>query len=169
MSTPARWIRLDAGGGAALRAAVAGFAQAQSEYSAPAALWGRAGEGERLLDSNCERELTLALVAPFKFAPGHPQRWCAWALTPLVAAWRAAGLRAYLEGDGVFLSGRRVAAGDASAVGACVVVISSVAAAEGAFLDELRRRIASQHGWQFDHSWPSAAEKEAMLEQADAA
>ena len=158
MPTPARWIRLEAEGHAALRAAVAGFAQAQSEYSAPAALWGRAGEGE----------LLLAIVAPRKFAPGHAQRRCAWALSPLVATLRSAGLRAYLEGDDVCLSGRRVAAGDASAVGACVVVISSVAATEGAFLDELRRRIASQHGWQFDHSWPSAEEKETMLEQADA-
>ena len=158
MATAARWIRLEAQGHAALRAAVAGFAQAQTGDSAPAALWGRAAEGE----------LLLAIVAPQKFAPGHAQRRCAWALSPLVAALRAAGLRAYLEGDDVFLSGRRVAAGDASAVGACVVVVSSVEAAEGAFLEELRRRIASQHGWQFDHSWPSAEEKETMLEQADA-
>ena len=158
MATPARWIRLEAESGAALRAAVAGFAQAQNEYSDPAALWGRVGDGE----------LLLAIVAPHKFAPGHAQRHCAWALSPLVAALRAGGLRAYLEGDDVFLSGRRVAASGASAVGACVVVVSSVEATEGAFMDELRRRIAAQHGWQFDHSWPTAAEREIMLEHVNA-
>ena len=158
MATPARWIRLEAAGGPELRAAFTRFARVQTDASAPAALWGRSAQGE----------LALALVAPQKFAPGHARRWCAWALSPLVAALRAAGLRAYLEGDGVFSGGRRVAASDAIAVGACVVVISSVAAPEGAFLDELRGRIESQHGWQFDHSWPSAAEKEAMGEKADA-
>ena len=153
MATPARWIRVDAEDGRGLRAACAGFARAQSDRSAPAVLWARAG---------------VALVAPHKFAPGRASRWGSWGLSPLIAAFRQAGLRAYLDEDGIWLSGRRIASSEAWAESACVVVTAGFAPPGGRFLDCLRERIESQHGWQFDHCWPSSAEKEAMLERVSA-
>ena len=158
MAIAARWIRLETDGAPALRAACAGFALAQSAGSAPAVLWSRAGEDG----------LAFALVAPLKFAPGRLQRWRSWALSPLIAAFRQAGLRAYLEGDGVCLSGRRIAGSEVSAVGGCAVVAASFALPDARFMDRLRERIESQHGWQFDHSWPTEQEKEVMLERANA-
>ena len=103
MANAARWIRLDPGGMPALLAACAGFANSQASHALPAALWAR-GEEDRF---------AFALVAPLKFAPGRPQRWRAWALAPLVATYRQFGLRAYLEGDGVYLGSRKIATSDA--------------------------------------------------------
>lgn len=154
MATPARWIRVDAQDAGDLRAACDGFARVQSARSAPAVLWAR--------------DLGLALVAPSKFAPGRSRRWRSWGLAPLIAAFRQAGLRAYLNEGGVWLSGRCIASSEAWPAGACVVVTARFSPPDGQFLDLLRERIESQHGWQFDHCWPSSAEKEAMLEQADA-
>ena len=154
MAIPARWIRVDAGDGRELRAACDGFARAQSARSAPAVLWAR--------------ELGLALVAPLKFAPGRAQRWRSWGLAPLIAAFRRAGLRAYLEDDGVWLSGRRIASSEAWPVGACVVIAAHFHAPHAQFLDWVRERIESQHGWQFDHCWPSSVEQDAMQEQVNA-
>lgn len=155
MATPARWIRLEAEDARGLRGVCEGFARAQSARSAPAVLWAR--------------ETGLALVAPMKFVPGRPQRWRSWGLSPLAAAFRQEGLRAYLEDDGnIWASGRRLAWSEAWAAGACVVVVAYFAAPAREFLERLRERIESQHGWQFDHCWPSSAEKEAMLEQVGA-
>ncbi len=158
MAIAARWIRLEANGGVVLRAASAGFARAQSPDSAPAALW----------TEESSPDLAFALVVPLKFAPGRARRWRAWALSPLIAAYRHVGLRAYLEADGIRASGRRIAACEASLVGACAVVVSTFTPPAGRFLEQLRQRIESQHGWQFDHSWPSSAEKEVMLERVNA-
>lgn len=154
MATAARWIRLHSDQAAALRAAYAGFARAQSPRAAPAMLWARADE------SAC----FVAQVAPLKFAPGRSRRWRAWALAPLIATYRHFGLRAYLDGDSICLSGRRIATSDATAIGACAVVVSSFLSLECDFMDSFRSRIESQHGWQFDHSWPSPAERDAMAE-----
>lgn len=154
MATRARWIRIEAGEERDLRAGCDGFARAQSACSAPAVLWARG--------------IGLALVVPAKFAPGRSQRWRAWGLAPLIAAFRQAGLRAYLDEDGVWLSGRRIASSEAWQSGACIVVTAAFAAPDGKFLDRVRERIESQHGWQFDHGWPSSAEKGAMLEKANA-
>ena len=163
MPTAARWIRLEPGGTAAWHAAAAGFAQAQSARSAPAVLWARSAD-------DC---IALALVAPLKFSPGRARRRGSWALAPLIATYRRFGLRAYLDGDGICLGGRRIASSEASLVGACVTVVSIVPLPQDAMLDALRCRIESQHGWQFDHSWPSAEERTAIgealaLEVADA-
>jgi len=105
---------------------------------------------------------------PLKYAPGRARRWRSWGLSPLIAALRQAGLRAYLEGDGVWASGRRIASSEAWTSGACAVVTACFAAPSGQFLERVRERIESQHGWQFDHCWPSSTEKEAMLEKASA-
>ena len=161
MAIVARWIRIDRGAAVALRATFAAFARAQSRFSRPAVLWGRTGE------SGC----AFALVAPFKFAPGRRQRWHAWALAPLVAAWRRHGVRACLETDSVSLSGERIAASESTAVGDCALVVCSLDWPEREFMETLRERIGSQHGWQFDHCWPSNAERLAMagvLADADA-
>ena len=157
MAIAARWIRLEANGGVVLRAASAGFARAQSPDSAPAALWTEEAP-----------DLAFALVVPLKFAPGRAQRWRAWALSPLISAFRHAGLRAYLEAEGICVSGRRIAACEASPVGACAVVVSIFTPPAGRFLEQLRERIESQYGWEFDHSWPSSAEEEVMLDQVNA-
>lgn len=154
MAVAARWIRLEVEDARELRVACDGFARAQSARSAPAVLWAR--------------ETGLALVVPLKFAPGRSQRWRSWGLAPLIAAFRQSGLRAYLDEDGVWVSGRRIASSDAWPVGECVVVVARFAAPVGGFLERLRERIESQHGWQFDHCWPSSVEQEAMLERANA-
>lgn len=163
MAIPARWIRIEAHAGPALPAASAGFARAcagfahaQTARSAPAVLW-----------TQTARELAVALVVPLKFAPGRSRRWCSWGLSPLIAAFRQAGLRAYHDADGIWSGGRRIASGEARPVGECVVVAMGFAPPSHQFLQSVRERIESQHGWQFDHAWPSAAEKEAMLEQVD--
>ena len=163
MAHAARWIRLDPGGTLALHAACAGFANSQPSRAVPAALWARTDDGR----------FALALIAPLKFAPGRSPRWRAWALAPLVAAYRQFGLRAYREPDGICLGSRRIATCDASAIGECAVVMSSFLPLKCNFMDAYRGRIESQHGWQFDHSWPSAAEREAIAdalagEKADA-
>jgi hypothetical protein len=151
---PARWIRVEVKDARGFRAACDGFGRAQCAQSAPAVLWAR--------------DLGLAVVAPFKFAPGHRRRWGAWGLSPLIAAFRQAGLRAYLEDDGIWLSGRRIASSEAWAVGDCAVIAAGFAPPNAQFLEKVRERIESQHGWQFDHCWPSSAEKDSILEQANA-
>ncbi|MBI1942426.1 MAG: hypothetical protein HYS35_02070 [Betaproteobacteria bacterium] len=152
MVIAARWIRLESDRAVTWRAACTGFARAQSARSAPAVLWARpAGE-----------DLVIALIAPLKFAPGRARRWSSWALAPLIATYRQFGMRAYLDGDGVCLGGRSVARSEAGVIGACVIVVAMVALPQDAMLDALRCRIESQHAWQFDHSWPSAAERSAI-------
>ena len=163
MAIGARWIRLQRGEAPALRAAYAGFALAQSARAAPTVLWAGAAGGQ----------ITFAVVAPLKFAPGRARRWRAWALAPLIATYRQLGLRAYLDGDGIVLSGRRIAASHATAIGKCAVIVSSFLSLDCEFMDQFRSRIEAQHGWQFDHSWPSATEREAIAdalagEKADA-
>ena len=153
MAIAARWIRLDRNGPAALRAAGGGFALAQPRRAAPAVLWAPTEDG-----------LAFTQVVPLIYAPGRSSGWPAWALAPLIATYRQFGLRAYLDRDAVCLSGRRIAGSDAAAIGACAVVHSGFLAPQGGFMDSLRVRIESQHGWQFDHSWPTAAESGAIAE-----
>jgi hypothetical protein len=152
MAIAARWIRLHPPGMPALHAACAGFARAQAPDAAPAALWARCAD---------ERH-ALAVVAPLKFLPGRSTRWRAWLLAPLVATYRQCGLSAYYDADRICLSGQTISGVDAMAVGACAVVVADFAAWGGAFMESLRHRVEAQYGWQFDHSWPSAAERAAM-------
>lgn len=161
MALAARWIRLPTSSDAALRAAFAGFAQVQAARASPAVLWARNEEGH----------FAYALIAPLRLAPGRRWRWRAWALAPSIATYRQFGARAYLDCDEVCLSGRTIAVSEAVAVGECAVIASSFLArlpqgngdwTERTVLESLRRRIEAQHGWQFDHSWPSAAERAAV-------
>lgn len=163
MAVAARWIRLEADGRVPLRAVYAAFAQAQPSRASPAVLWARTADGG----------VAFALVVPLRLAPGRALRWRAWALAPLIATYRAFGVRAYLGGDCVCLSGRRIAQSDAAVVGCCAVIASSflprlpeagAAWTERNLVDAFRARIEAQHGWQFDSSWPSAGEQAAIAE-----
>jgi hypothetical protein len=165
MGIAARWIRIEQGRRAALRAALAGFARAQAASSAPAVFWTRDGD----------EAYAYALVVPLKFVPGRPWRWRSWALAPCIAAYRQFGARVYLEGNDLWLGGQRIATSEAALVGACAVVSSSFLArlpcgradwSEGALVDAFRARIEAQHGWEFDHSWPSAGERLSMEDAA---
>ncbi len=161
MTLAARWIRLGQAERALLHAAWTGFARAQPLRAAPAVFWAR-------VDGAC---FAFALVVPLRLAPGRPWRWRAWALAPAIATYRQFGQRAYLEGDDIWLSGRRIAASEAAAAGDCAVISSTFLArlprahagwSERNLVNAFRGRIAAQHGWEFDHSWPSAHEHDAI-------
>ena len=142
----ARWIRLAC---PEFDSACARLAQAQAGGAAPIVAWAQ-GDARHL----------FALVAPLKHAPGRRKRWFSWAAAPAAATYRQFGLPAYLEGEALWLHGRKIADGAVSAIGECAVIASSFLARfpprelEQAF----RLRLEAQHGWQFDTSWPSEAE-----------
>jgi hypothetical protein len=152
MAIMARWIRLHPPGVPALQAACAGFARAQAPEAAPAALWA-GGEDQQHL---------LAIVAPLKFLPGRDTRWRAWLLAPLVATYRQCGLSAYADAERICLSGRPISGVGATRVGACAVLVADFAAWGETFMERLRCRVEAQYGWQFDHSWPSERERDAI-------
>lgn len=126
MTLAARWIRLGLTEPLELRAAYSGLAAAQPAGGAPIVLWAQAKSCVRseILDAE-EAQYVFALIAPMRLAPGRRARWRAWALAPAIATYRHFGLRAYLEGDGMWLNGRRIARSGAAPVGACAVIGSS--------------------------------------------
>ena len=152
MTTAARWIRIEPDGAPAMRAACAGFARVQGAQAAPAVLWARLGEGRH----------TYGVVAPLKHVPGRSRRWGAWALAPLVAAYRRLGLSAYHDADRICLSGQPITDVTVLAVGDCAVIVADFAAWGADFVEALRQRIEAQYGWQFDHSWLSPDERAAL-------
>jgi hypothetical protein len=156
----ARWIRfsLSRGPGGALDfdSACGGLAAAQPKSASPILLWGEA-----------ESSYPFALIAPLRFAPGKRMRWLSWGLAPAVAAYRQFDVPAYLNDGDLWLHGRRISAGLVETVGECVVVASSfikqfpakcVATPSSMLEQAFRLRLEAQHGWQFEHSWPSPAE-----------
>jgi hypothetical protein len=157
MLVAARWIRLHAACLPAMRSACAAFARAQQPGSAPAALWARIEDDQH----------ALAFVAPLKYLPGRHTRWRAWALAPLVAAYRQRGLCAYNDADRICLSGQPISDVSAATVGACAVVVAGFTAWGGDFVDCLRQRVEAQYGWEFDSAWPTDAER-AAIEDAPA-
>ena len=148
----ARWIRIDAQGLPAMQAACAAFAGAQGADAAPAVLWTRLSEGRH----------AYGIVAPLKHVPGRRLRWRAWALAPLVAAYRRLGLSAYHDADRICRSGQPITDVNAAQAGACAVIVADFTAWGADFIDCLRQRIEAQHGWQFDHSWLSPEERAAI-------
>jgi hypothetical protein len=154
MAIPARWIRLHPPHLPAMHAACTGFALAQGPVAVPTALWASIDD---------ERH-AFALIAPLKYVPGRSTRWRSWALAPLVAAYRQCGLSAYTDADRICVSGQPITDVRASQVGACAVVVADFAPWGLGFIEPLRRRVESQYGWQFDHSWPADAERSAMAE-----
>jgi hypothetical protein len=152
----ARWIRLAAAGPAEFDAACAQLAQAQDGGCAPILAW-----------SPGELEHRFALIAPLKLMPGRRLRWFAWAAAPAAATYRQFGLPAYVEGEALWLHGRRIAGGAVRAIGECALVASSflarfpahcVAVPARDLEQAFRLRLEAQRGWQFDTSWPSQAE-----------
>jgi hypothetical protein len=148
----ARWIRLGSPGPAEFDAACARLARAQAERAAPILAWAQ-GDASHL----------FALIAPLKHAPGRRQRWFAWGAAAAAAACRQFGLPAYIEGEALWLHGRKIAEGSARAVGECALIASSfpaqcLAVAPRELEQALRLRLEAQHGWQFDNSWPTESE-----------
>jgi len=146
----ARWIRLGLVEPLELHASYAGLAAAQPADGAPILLWARAkthlclGQSQGLaeLEPNCgipvvrrplggglvwvdENQYVFVLIAPRRDAPGRPARWFPWALAPVVATYRQFGLPAYLNGNDVWLNGRKIAGSGAASIGECAVVASS--------------------------------------------
>jgi hypothetical protein len=151
----ARWIRLGAIGQREFDAAFAALAAAQPRAAAPALLW--AEEAARY---------PFALIAPLKFAPGLARRWLSWGLAAAVATYRQFGVPAYLN-DELFLHGRDIAHSRVAVIGDCAVIASSflmrfpgscVATPSLELEHAFRVRLEAQHGWQFDHSWPTELE-----------
>ena len=110
----ARWIRLGSPGPAEFEAACARLARAQADSAAPILVWAQ-GEACHL----------FALVAPLKHAPGRRQRWFAWGAAAAAATYRQFGLPAYIEGEALWLHGRKVADGSALAAGECALIALS--------------------------------------------
>jgi hypothetical protein len=149
----ARWIRLD---WPEFESACARLALAQAGGAAPILAWAQGQDVEQV----ALRRHLFALIAPFKYAPGRKRRWFSWAVAPAAATYRQFGLPAYLEGEALWLHGRKIADGAVGVIGECAVIASSFLARfpprelEQAF----RLRLEAQLGWQFDTSWPSEAE-----------
>jgi len=151
----ARWIRLGALGQPEFDAAYASIAAVQPRTAAPVLLWGE--EAARY---------PFALIAPLKFAPGLRRRWLPWGLAAAVATYRQFGVPAYLN-DELFLHGRDIAQSRALTLGDCAVIASSflmrfpgscVATPSVELQHAFRLRLEAQHGWEFDHSWPTERE-----------
>ena len=137
------------------------LAVAQPRKASPIVLW---GEGEA--------EYRFALIAPLRLVPGKRLRRPAWGLAPAVAAYRQFGVPAYLNEGEIWLHGRSVSICSVEEIGECLVVAASllmhfpaqcVDTPSPEFEQAFRLRLEAQHGWQFDHSWPSERE---MLDYA---
>lgn len=172
MAVAARWIRQGTVEPRALQAAIAGLALAQSPRAAPIVLWASAAsaaDGEWLQVG--EGHHAFALIAPERFAPGRASRRIAWAMASAIATYRQLGVRAYANGNDIWLNGRRIARGAAAALGDCVVASGSfLPGLPGAGFEErvveavFRLRLEAQHGWQFDTSWADEAERAAIVD-----
>src|SRR4051812_37481609 len=161
----ARWIRLrtrlsgslGCADALELEDAYARLAVAQARHASPILLW-----------SERDAEYPFALIASLKLAPGRPMRWRSWALAAAVATYRQFGVPAYLDDDGeMWLHGRRIAQSKVETFGECMVVASSflmrfpancVSTPSPELEQAFRLRLEAQHGWQFEHSWPSESE-----------
>ena len=155
----ARWIRIGAVAQREFDATYAAIAAVQGQRAAPVLVW-----GAQVTDDAAR--YPFALIAPLKFAPGRPQRWLSWGLAAAAATYRQFGVPAYLDGE-LYLHGRDIARSQAVAMGACAVIASSflmrfpgscVATPSFELEQAFRLRLEAQHGWQFDHSWPTELE-----------
>lgn len=153
----ARWIRLGVVEASQFEVACARLAAAQSRFAAPILLWAEAAGS-----------FPFALIAPERLAPGRRTSWRAWGLAAAAAAYRQFRVPAYLNEGELWLHGRRLCESSVAKLGECAVVASSFlrqfpescAATPSAELEQaFRLRLEAQHGWQFDHSWPSRPER----------
>src|SRR5439155_12922783 len=90
-----------------------------------------------------------------------------WALAPAIATYRQFGLPAYLDGESICLHGQKVASATIASIGECAVIASAflrrfptkcIPTPSAEMEEAFRLRLEAQHGWQFDHSWPSEHE-----------
>lgn len=153
----ARWIRLGSVDSLGFDEACARLAGVQHPGASPIVLWGED-----------EEQYPFAVIAPHCRAPGNRLRWRAWGLAPAVATYRQFGVPAYLNDNELWLHGRPVAATVVQTIGACVVVASSflrqfpdkcVPTPSRELEHAFRLRLEAQHGWQFEHSWPTRPER----------
>ena len=153
----ARWIRCGIVEPRQFEADCMRLALAQRQDAAPILAWAQS-----------EEQYLFAVVAPRKHAPGRATRWMAWALAPAVATYRQFGLPAYLDGEGIWLHGQRIAEAKVWEIRECMLVASSfllrfpeacVVMPSAELEEAFRLRIEAQHGWQFDHSWPTTPER----------
>jgi hypothetical protein len=151
----ARWIRLGAIGQQEFDAACAALAAAQARAAAPVLLW-----------SEVAARYPFALIVPLKFAPGRRERWRSWGLAAAVATYRQFDVPAYLDRE-VYLHGRDIAQSRVALLGECALITSSflmrfpgrcVATPSSELEQAFRLRLEAQHGWEFDHSWPTELE-----------
>lgn len=172
MTRRARWIGVGAPEPASLRTLCEGLAQTQARDADPIVVWGKAsghvcfGEGFDAVWVD-EGQHLFVLIVPLRLAPGRPRRWVAWGLAPAIAACRGLGVRAYFEGRDLLVAGRKAAGAGCATIGACAVIVASLPRAFARGLPvaaRLREAIEAQFGWQFETSWPSSAERQAMGE-----
>jgi hypothetical protein len=170
----ARWIGIGALETPSLKSRCAGLAEAQAADAEPIVIWGIApthlclgqGLGAVWVD---EGQHVFVLIVPARLAPGRVRRWIAWALAPAIATCRSFGVQAYLEGDDLRAAGRKIAGAGCATIGACAVIASSlpcVLPGEQLLAVRFRAAIEAQFDWQFETSWPDAAERQAMAEVA---
>jgi hypothetical protein len=152
----ARWIRMGSTDPLGFDEACGRVACAQSAAASPIVLWAEMASA-----------YPFALIVPRRLAPGNRLRWSSWGLAPVVAAYRQFALPAYLDGNELCLHGRRIADTVVEAIGECLVVASSslaqfpatcVPTPSAALEQAYRLRLEAQHGWQFEHSWPTRPE-----------
>jgi hypothetical protein len=150
MAQAARWMRLRIAQADESAAASARFAAPLAASADPLLLWLRAAGA-----------CAFALIAPVRLAPGRAWRWLAWGAMPAVATCRHFGLPAYLEGEAIWLHGRRAAGLRAAHIGQCAVIegaFPAPIAAEPGLESAFRERVEAQHGWRFDTAWPDGGE-----------
>lgn len=153
----ARWIRMGLLEPIEFETAFTRLAAAQRADALPVLAWGQA-----------ERHYQFALVVPRRRAPGREDRWHAWGLSAAIATYRQFGYAATLDEGGISLYGRRIGEAAVRTVAHCVVVASTfllrfpeacVITPSSALEQAFRLRLEAQHGWQFDHSWPTQLEE----------
>ena len=146
----------------ALGAACRALAGAQTSRSPPIAVWTDGGESRR----------AFGVVVSRRFAPGRPVRWLSWAVSPLVASCRQLGAATYLEGEWLWLRGRRAARASVATAGACLVVTCAVPGSLPSpekMESLLIACVEAQHGWQFENAWPDPREHAAIAQAREAA
>lgn len=172
MTRRARWIGVGACDAAALQARCVGLAEAQAADAEPIVVWGAArshlcfGQGPGAVWVDAGQPL-FVLIVPARLAPGRARRWVAWALAPAIATCRSFGVQAYREGHELLAAGRRICSAGCSVIANCAVIAASLPRVHpGGRLVESRFRAAieAQFGWEFETSWPSVAERQAMAE-----
>jgi hypothetical protein len=152
----ARWIRAGRVAPLDFDETCVRLAVAQPPHASPILLWGESAG-----------RFPFALIVPLRMAPGRRHRWAAWGLASAVAAYRQFGVPAYLETGEIWLGGRAISETVAEAIGDCAVVASAfiaqfpdscVPTPSSALEQAFRLRLEAQHGWQFEHSWPTRPE-----------